>query len=105
MSGFEKSLDLDLRSSFLELARLLQEQEAKIPNESVDDRRIAIEAQDRELAKMLQEQERARAKKAREKARQKAALAQQQEINKSPDSGSGSLTRDVSGKEKLRSPE
>ncbi|XP_055952405.1 coiled-coil domain-containing protein 50-like [Argiope bruennichi] len=88
-----------------ELARLLQEQETKIPSESVDDRRIAIEVQDRELAKMLQEQERARAKKAREKARQKAALVQQQESNKSPDSGSGSLTRDISGKEKLRSPE
>ncbi|GFS33443.1 hypothetical protein NPIL_546411 [Nephila pilipes] len=89
-----------------ELAKLLQEQEAKTQIESKDDRQIAIEAQDRELAKMLQEQERARARKARERARQKAALAQQQENNKSPDScAGGSLDREFSGKEKLRSPE
>ncbi|GFY74839.1 hypothetical protein TNIN_370181 [Trichonephila inaurata madagascariensis] len=88
-----------------ELAKLLQDQETKTHSENKDDRQIAIEAQDRELAKMLQEQERARARKARERARQKAALAQQ-ESNKSVDPcPGGSLDREFSGKEKLRTPE
>ncbi|XP_054921600.1 uncharacterized protein [Dermacentor andersoni] len=68
-----------------ELARLLQEQETKIPYSSVrrgasaNDRQIAMEAQDRELAKMLQDQEKARLRRARERARQKALLQQQQQ--------------------------
>lgn len=62
-----------------ELAKLLQEQEEEINQESrIDrDRLLAIEAQDKELAKLLQEKERAKLRRAREKAKQKALLRKQ----------------------------
>ncbi|XP_054724569.1 coiled-coil domain-containing protein 50-like [Uloborus diversus] len=91
-----------------ELARLLQEQEGKIKDDSRQDRQMAIEAQDRELAKILQEQERARARKARERARQKAALSQQENMNFTAESISQypeTPTDDPHTKERLRSPE
>lgn len=51
------------------------------------DRRVAMEAQDKELAKMLQERERAKAKRAREKARLKKELQRQQQQLQEPLSG------------------
>jgi hypothetical protein len=68
-----------------ELARFLQQHEAKRSQSTARERQQLIEAQDQEIARVLQEQERAKAKRLREKAR----LKKQQNGGHAPDVPTG----------------